>query len=67
MKPDGTLYVEGDIMKRQKLAVTFRRIAEDPFTFYNGSLAQDIVADIQERGKQIRIVTHIIGTLVFDM
>ena len=53
VKPDDTLYEKGDIMKRPTLAATFRRIAEDPFTFYNGSLAYDIVADIQERGYRL--------------
>lgn len=48
VKPDGSLYQEGDLMKRPRLAATLRRIAEDPMSFYTGSLAADIVADIQE-------------------
>lgn len=36
-----------------KLADTFEKIADDPHTFYNGSLADDIVADIREAGKQL--------------
>ncbi len=50
VKPDGTLYKEGDVIRRPKLALTLRRIAEDPLSFYNGTLASDIIADIQERG-----------------
>lgn len=38
-------------MKRPRLAATLRRIAEDPMSFYTGSLAADIVADIQENGQ----------------
>jgi gamma-glutamyltranspeptidase len=37
-------------MKRPKLALTLRRIAENPTSLYDGPLANDIVADIQERG-----------------
>ena len=48
---NGELLKEGDIIKRPKMAKTLRRIAEDEFTFYNGSLALDIVKDIAEYGK----------------
>jgi len=51
LKPDGKLVKAGDIVKDPKLAQTLRRIAADPFTFYNGSLAQDIVDDINEYGR----------------
>ena len=51
VKEDGSLVQEGDIMTRPKMAVTLRKIADDPFTFYNGSLADDIVADIADYGK----------------
>ena len=51
-KSDGvTLLKEGDIVKLPKLAATMRQIADDPFTFYNGSLAADIAADIQDAGR----------------
>lgn len=46
----GNLLTEGDIIKLPKLADTFEKISQDPFSFYNGSLADDIVADIQEAG-----------------
>lgn len=50
MKPDNTLVKEGDVLKDPKLAKTFRRIADDPFTFYNGTLAEDIIKDLREHG-----------------
>ena len=50
MKKDGSLIQEGDLLKNPKLAATLRRIADDPTTYYNGSLARDIVDDIAEYG-----------------
>ena len=38
-------------MRRPLLGRTLRRIADDPDTFYKGSLASDIVSDLQERGR----------------
>ena len=54
------LFEVGDIMYCDKLAVTLRSIADDPFTFYNGSLAADISADIAAYSKygNIVAVTH---------
>ncbi|XP_052214304.1 glutathione hydrolase 1 proenzyme-like isoform X1 [Dreissena polymorpha] len=47
----GALYIEGEIMKLPKLARIFELIADKgPHSFYNGTLADDIVADIQEAG-----------------
>ncbi len=46
-----SLFAEGDVMRCGKLAVTLQRIADDPGTFYNGSLAQDVIADIAEYSK----------------
>ena len=37
-------------MKRPSLCETLRKIANDPHTFYNGSLARDIVSDLEDRG-----------------
>ena len=51
MKSDGSVVEAGDVVKNPKLAQTFRRVAADPFTFYNGSLAQDIIDDITEVGR----------------
>jgi len=45
------LYQAGDMIRYPKLGATLQRIADDPHTFYNGSLAADIVLDIQERGE----------------
>ena len=48
----GELYKEGEIMTHPKLAQTLEVIAnEGPEAFYTGSLAADIVLDIQEAGK----------------
>ncbi|ELU09504.1 hypothetical protein CAPTEDRAFT_115649, partial [Capitella teleta] len=55
LKPDGTLVQEGDILKNPKLAQTLRRIAESPTSFYNGSLAEDIVLDIRDAGGIITL------------
>jgi len=52
VKPDGSLYQEGDLLKNPKLAATLKRIAADPMTFHNGTLAQDIVQDLHEYGTQ---------------
>ncbi|GFN83039.1 gamma-glutamyltranspeptidase 1 [Plakobranchus ocellatus] len=41
----------GSLIQLPKLAKTFQAILDDPTSFYNGSLAKDIVADIQEEGK----------------
>jgi len=50
VKDDGSLITEGDLLINVKLGNTFKRIAEDPMAFYNGSLAQEIVDDIKEYG-----------------
>ena len=42
-----------------KLANTLQKIAEDPFTFYNGSLANDIVNDIAEEGSFFQWLSRI--------
>jgi len=50
VKQDGSLVKEGDLLKNPKLAQTLLRIAEDPMSFYNGSLAREIVNDINDYG-----------------
>lgn len=43
---------ENDIVKFPKLADTYQRIADEgPDVFYNGSMAQSIVEDIQAAGR----------------
>lgn len=44
------IYKIGDVMYRPKLARTLEIIADDPFSFYNGSLAENITQDIQDAG-----------------
>lgn len=42
---------ENDIVRFPKLAETYQRIADEgPDVFYNGSMAQSIVEDIQAAG-----------------
>ncbi|KAF6021148.1 GGT1 [Bugula neritina] len=49
----GEIKKEGDTVVFTKLAETYRRIAaEGPQTFYNGSLRDDIVADLEELDGQ---------------
>ena len=40
----------GDRMNNAALGYTLQKIANDSYTFYNGSLASDIVADVFEQG-----------------
>lgn len=48
------LLKENDIIRFLKLADTYERIAEEgPDVFYNGSMAQNIVDDIQAAGHFI--------------
>ncbi len=48
------IYKEGDIMKRIKLGRTLRKIASEGIeTFYNGSLADQIINEIQKKGFEI--------------
>jgi len=59
VKPDGSLYVEGDLMYRKRLADTLDIIASDNGTWdmYNGSLARIIVQDLRDIGE---LTAHII-------
>lgn len=53
VKPDGSLYKEGDIMKRPRLADTLEKIQNDPNALYEGSLAENIVEEIKGFGRDI--------------
>lgn len=47
----GYFLKEGETMKLSKLAQTLRTIADEGAeTFHSGSLADDIVADVQDAG-----------------
>jgi len=50
VKEDGSLIQEGDLLRNPKLAKTLRRIADDPMSYYRGSLAQEIVDDVADYG-----------------
>ena len=54
VKNDGSLMREGDTLKDPLLANTLSRIAKDPMEFYQGGLAKEIIADIQEAGRYSR-------------
>lgn len=54
-KKDGTWYKTGDKLTNPLLADTLERISNDPNTFYNGTLAQEIVDDITEAGGIITL------------
>ena len=45
---DLLLYSEGDIMTDPALASTLQKIAEDPTSFYDGELANDIIKDVED-------------------
>lgn len=51
LKPDGSPYKVGEIMKLPQLANTYKLIAEKGANeFYRGSIAKKIVADLQKHG-----------------
>ena len=53
-KEDGTLRKPGEILKNPDMAKTYERIAQNGINeFYTGSIAQDIVADMQSNGGHI--------------
>ena len=43
----------GDQMRNAALGRTLEQIANDSYAFYNGSLANDIVADVSEQGTYL--------------
>ena len=51
-KKTGEVYKEGEIRKDPKLAKTLQVIADEGMeAFYNGSLTDDILSDLKERGN----------------
>ena len=47
---DGTPREEGENITDPIFAKTLAELSEDPFSFYNGSVAREMVQDIQSRG-----------------
>ena len=45
----GKPYKKGTIIKNEKYAITLEKIRDDPYSFYNGSLAEMISEDIRRR------------------
>ena len=43
------------MIKNPSLAQTFRTIAREPHSFYNGSLSHEIVEDVKEAGGIITL------------
>ena len=68
----GNLKKIGDLLKNTKLANTLEKIQMNPYDFYNGSLAQDVVKDIQEKNGIVSMedlkgyMVSVKGTLPFD-
>ena len=50
MKEDGSLYRTGEKFKNTKLAETLKKIKANPDEFYNGTLANEIVDDVNDAG-----------------
>ena len=49
MDKSGKPYKKGTIIKNEKYAITLEKIRDDPYSFYNGSLAEMISEDIRRR------------------
>lgn len=53
MNPDGSLKKRGDIVTRKTLAQTLRAIADEGVRgFYNGTLAKNIIADLDDAAEE---------------
>ena len=54
-KETGELYKEGETMRLPKLSATLRKISEGgEAAFYDGSLTDDILLDLQDIGESAR-------------
>ena len=51
--PTGTYYKPGDTFRQPDLAVTLKRIADDPGDFYHGEIAKKLAADMNSHGGLI--------------
>ncbi|KAF2364438.1 Gamma-glutamyltranspeptidase [Trinorchestia longiramus] len=49
----GTVYKEGELLKRPDLAKTLRAIQDDPDALYSGALKDDLLLDLNEHGSII--------------
>ena len=67
VRNDGDLVKEGDILVNRKLAATLRMLANGSVEeFYNGSLTDDIVRDIQDAGIMTNNLFELLNTdLIF--
>jgi gamma-glutamyltranspeptidase/glutathione hydrolase len=52
---DGNLYKEGETFRQPELARTLERIAADPDSFYHGSIAKELIADLQKGGALLTL------------
>lgn len=50
---DGNFYQTGEVFRQPELAVTLRRIAQDPEDFYHGAMAKQIAAAVEAGGGLI--------------
>lgn len=56
IKPDGSLYQVGEVLKNPDMGRTYRRIAEAGIEdFYNGQIAASIAADMEANGGHITL------------
>lgn len=56
LKPDGSPYAVGDILKEPQLAKSMTKIADlGAKEFYHGSIAKDIVADLEANGGMLTL------------
>jgi gamma-glutamyltranspeptidase/glutathione hydrolase len=54
LKPDGTMFATGDVVRQPDLAETYRRLAaEGAESFYRGNLARRIAADLGRNGALV--------------
>src|ERR1041385_6821660 len=52
---NGKFYQPGEVFRQPELARTLERIAADPNSFYKGSLAKELAADIQKGGGLVTV------------